>query len=176
MKNIFKVLSIIAMVALIAFSFVSCEDEDPGNDGVQKSLVITGIPTDTLNTSATATTDVKGKQLTVALCNQKGGATGKGKGDFELYAFNQITIPGTSPGATGATIEIALISATTKVQFTGTGQYYVLLYFDTSDTPTDLSDDITYSYTAQAGGTVPLTINITEDKTTLEFNKFTILQ
>ena len=173
MKNIKKLFGIIALVSVIAVSFAACDLEDPGNDDVQKSLVITGIPVTALPTTATAsptTTDVTGKKITVALCNQKGGTTGKGKGDFLLYAYNQVTL-----GATGS-VDIALISNTTKEQFTGTGKYYVLLYFDIYDTSATVEDDITYSYTAQVGGSVPLTYDIQEAKTTIEFNKFALLQ
>jgi hypothetical protein len=176
MKNTFKVLSAFVMVALIAFSFVSCGDpEDPGNDDVQKSLVITGIPVSALPTGSSATTaDVKGKKITIALCNKKGAVTGNGngKGDFELYALQQITIPTTSNG----TIEVALISATTNNQFTGTGKYYILLWFDTPGTPSNMDDDIAYGYTGQVGGSIAVTYNITDAETTIPFAQFAILQ
>jgi len=172
MKNIKKIFGIIALVSVIALSFAACDlddGKDPGNDDVQKTLVISGIPLTAVPTGGTpATVDISGKKITAALCNKK--ASGAGKGQFELYAWNQVTAPAT--GTTGKA-EIPLVSKTTGVQFTGTGPYYILLWFDYKNTPNDLDDDVTYVYTVTAGGSA-LPYSITEATTTIEFSKFTI--
>jgi hypothetical protein len=166
MKNIKKLFGIIALVSVIALSFAACDldDKDPGDDGVQKTLVITDIPITALPTTAAATptANITNKTITVALCNQKGGATGKGKGDFELYAFNSTTV-------TSGTVTIPLVSYTTSKLFTGTGNYYILLWFDTAGTST-LDDDVAYGYTK--GGAINVEYNITKDTTSISFSQF----
>lgn len=170
MKNIFKTFSVIVMVALIAFAFTACQEpeEDPGNDNVQKTLVITNIPVTALPTTAnsTSTSDITGKQITVALCNKKGG-NGANKNDYELYAYNTQTA-----NATG-TVTIPLISRITGDRFTGTGPYFILLWFDINNTTTGenaLNDDIAYVYTEGAGTIV--TYPITGATSSIGFDQF----
>jgi len=117
MKNIFKTFSIIAVVALVAFSFTACSDEDPGSDGVNKTLVITGINAETGLITA--------------------GITDGGTSKTSLVAYSQV------PYATDVTIP--LLSAKNRGDYyTGTGSYYILIIFDgptTADT-----DDVAYIY------------------------------
>jgi len=143
MKNL-KLFGIIAIVALIGFTMTACE-EDVGNNGVQKTLVITGI------------TGLSGN-ITVAIANKKGN-------DFDLVAYNKVAYP-----ANGADVTIPLISyVKAGEQFTGTGNFYILLYFDTNNTGT-LTNNKTYGYAG--GGLIPLTYSLTEAKTILAFSLF----
>jgi hypothetical protein len=167
MKNIFKVFSIIAITALIAFSFTACEEEtDPGDDSVDKFMKITGIPITALPIDANTpvgTQDITGKQVTIAICNNSKDKNKKD--DFDLYAYGQATAKDT--------ITIPLISATTDKQFTGTGKFYVILYFDTDDTKSNLKNDVTYAYAG--GGIIALEYNITDATSSISFDKFTLL-
>jgi hypothetical protein len=153
MKNAFKLLSIIAMVAVIALSMLACE-LDPGDDKVEKTLVITDIP-DTVDTNVT----LKGKQITVAICNKNKS------GEFEIYALNQVT--------SQATVRIPLLSGNEKKMgeaFTGTGKFYILLYFDVNDTKDNLKDDTTYAYAG--GANLASEYNIQDATSTISFDLF----
>jgi len=158
MKNIFKVFSIIAMSALIAVSFTACQDDqDPGDDGVQKTLVITDIPA-TLDSKPT-----NGKQMTVAI-----GAINK-QNKLDIVALDQLDI-------TGTTVTSKLVSGNEKKKggaFTGTGDFYIFLFIDFNGTTTgdnQLDDDIIYSY--GAGSKIDKQTSITTATTTIGFDQF----
>jgi len=157
MKNIFKVFSIIAITALIAFSFTACsedEDTDLGDDGVDKLFQITEIPITALPTGE-GNKNITNKLITIAICNRS---------FKELYAYGQTRV-------TSTIITVPLLSEKTGKQYTGTGRVYVVLYFDTNGTNT-LDDDIAYVYTG--GGTLPIEYAITTGTSSLSFNKFTL--
>jgi len=142
MKNIYKLFGIIALVTVVMFSFAACE-EDPGDDGVPKSLVITGI-------------DKGSGAITVGICDAPDKKNPKGV----IHAFSKVPY--------GANITVPLISAVTNVQFTGTGNFYILMIFD-GETSSD-SDDITYVYSQ--GSLVPLPFALTEGSSTIPFSQF----
>ena len=154
MKNTFKLFAIIAITAVIVFSTGACK-LDPGDDGVAKTLVITGIP----ETDGGVT--LLGKQITVAICDNSK------KGDPKIVALNQAT--------SAASVTIPLLSGNEHKKggsFTGTGDFYIFLFFDVSNTPGNLSDDTAYIY--GGGGNNPYPYNISKGAatSTLEFSKF----
>jgi hypothetical protein len=147
MKNKFKLFSIIAMVAVIGLSMTAC-DLDPGDDGVPKTLVITGIPTNLQN-----------KQITVAICDSDN------KGEPKIVALDQIT--------SASTVTSQLLSGNENKKggnFTGTGDFYILLFFDVNNTPSNLKDDTTYAYTA--GSNITKKYNIKDSISTIQFSQF----
>jgi hypothetical protein len=146
MKNTLKLFSIIAMLAVIAFSMTAC-NEDPGNDGVSKSLVITGITTEDTT-------------LTVGIAE----VSKKGKSD--LLAYGQVVPPFTN------SVKIPLTSYKKGAgePYTGTGLYFIILVFEG---PTaDSEDDITYTYTGSTNSTTPAKYDIQDATTTLPFDEF----
>jgi len=145
MKNIFKFPVLIAIAAVIAFSMSAC-NQDPGNDDVPKSLVITGI---------TGTDVPSNGKVAVGI------AEVSGKGKSNLVAYSEVNV--------SSTVDIPLISAKRQgEQYTGTGKYYIILVFDNNTE--DTSDDVNFVYSN--GTTTALMYNITEAVTTLEFSKF----
>jgi len=151
MKNTFKLLSVIAMVALIGFSFIACDLEDPGNDNVDKILKINGIPS-----------SFNGKQITVAITdNDK-------KGDPKIVALAQVD--------SKENVTAPLFSGNENKRgeaFTGTGKFYILLFFDVNNTKSNLKDDDTYAYTMS--GNIPYKYEITEETTTLNWSDFKLI-
>jgi len=145
MKNTYKFLSVIAVIAIIGLSMSACE-VDAGDDGVKKSLRITGITgTDVPTTGNVAV----------------GIADIKAKGKSNLVAYSEVSV--------SSTVDIPLISAKRQgEQYTGTGEYYIILVFD-NGTDTD-SDDVNYVYSN--GTTSALKYNITQEVTTIAFDKF----
>jgi len=162
MKNIFKVFSIIAMVALIAFSFTACEEpEDPGDDGVQKTLVITNVPATT-----TAGDVIAGKQVTIAIY----GVDNKSKGN--IVALDQLNIPANTTAPT--TLTSYLVSGNEKKNgsaFTGTGDFYIFLLIDVPGTPADLDDDVAYAY-GGGSSTLAKKVPISNASTSVDFTQF----
>jgi hypothetical protein len=155
MKNAFKFFGTIVMVTVIAFSMTACS-MDPGDDGVPKTLVITGIP-DTDGTGANAVT-LKGKTLTVAICDSDR------RGNPQIVALDQTT--------SQSTVTSLLLSGNENKKggsFTGTGEYYIFLFFDVSN-PSSLTDDLTYVYSA--GSQIARKYSIKADKSTIDFNQF----
>jgi hypothetical protein len=155
MKNAFKLLSIIAMVAVIGFSMLACDLGDPGDDKVAKFLVITDIPDKVDNDTVT----LKDKQITVAICSNSK------KDGIEIVALNQAN--------SKDTVKIPLLSGNESKQgepFTGTGEFYIFLFFDVKDTTKDIKDDTTYAY--GGGGNLATKYNIQNETTTLSFSDF----
>jgi hypothetical protein len=152
MKNTFKIFGIIAMVALIGLSFTACDEEDEGDDGVQKSLVITGFPN-----------ELVGRFITIAICDQKDSKP-------VIKAFNQTTVK--------ASTTVPLFSGNEKKKgeaYTGTGKAYIYLFIDKNvqnPTKNDLEDDDIYAYAAVEDGQLPFQYDIQEEKTTIPFNMF----
>jgi hypothetical protein len=150
MKNTYKLLSIIAMVAVIALSMTACDLEDPGDDKVQKILTITGIP-ETFN----------GKQITVAICDSDK------KGEPKIVALDQLN--------SKSTVTSHLMSGNENKKgdyFTGTGSFYIFLWFDVPNTKDDLNDDTCYAYTA--GSNIVKKYTIKDEESTIPFSDFTI--
>jgi len=106
----------------------------PGDDGVPKTLVITDI------------TGVSG-QITAGVIPNQGQAS-------MVVAINQVAF---SP-----TVTIPLISTNPDRPFTGTGSFYIYLFFDVHNTPDNLEDDTIYYYVT----------NLTEATTVIPFNSF----
>ena len=153
MKNMFKFFSIVAMVALVAFSFVSCED--PGNDDVPKTLVITGVP------GTLEGTGITGKTITVAICDNSSSTN-------SIVALNQVSYVNT-------TVTIPLLSGNKNKKggdFTGTGKFYIMLLIDIPGTKDNLDDDTIYAYTGAVGGQVPKQYDIQDATTTLTWDNF----
>lgn len=156
MKDKFKVFGIIATVAVIAFSMAACE-LDPGDDGVAKTLVITGIPDNEPVTNAV----LKDKQITVAICDSSN------KGAPKIVALNQAN--------SASPVTIPLLSGNENKKggsYTGTGDYYIFLFFDTSSTPNDFSDDITYVYGGGGKNPVKYAIKKGVETSTIDWSKF----
>jgi len=150
MKNACKLLGVIAITAVLVFLTVACE-MDPGDDKVAKTLIITDIP-DNADTAF-------GKQITVAICN-----TNK-KGEPDIVALNQVT--------SASSVTIPLLSGNEKKKggdFTGTGKFYIFLFFDVNNTQSDLKDDVAYAY--GGGGNIPKTFDLLEAKSTISWNMF----
>jgi len=150
MKNTFKLFGIIAITAVIAFSMTACDLGDPGDDGIAKTLVITNIP---------STYD--GKQITVAIANNNK------KGDPNIVALNQVN--------SKSNVEIPLLSGNEKKKgekYTGTGSYYIFLFFDVPGTKDNLNDDITFFYTGSSSGVNAMKYDIKDAKSTISFNLF----
>jgi len=126
MKNTYKLLSIIAMVAVIALSMTACGD--PGDDGVPKKIQITGLP-------VSGTGSLQGKVITIGIADSKGGKT-------SVYAVGQGTVSNST-----FLISLASNASGKKGQpFTGTGLVYIYAFVDVSN-PDSLDDDDTYIYT-----------------------------
>jgi len=155
MKNIFKLFTIIAITAVIAFSMLSC-DLDPGDDGVAKTLEITSIP-------ITGTDSLKEKLITVAFCDlDKNNKP-------VIRAFNQATV-------STATVSLPLFSAKDNKKgeaFTGTGDYYIFIFVDVNNTNDNFNDDTTYYYTGGGQGAYKYNIKKGDAKISLEWSKFT---
>jgi len=153
MKNTYKLLSIIAMVAVIAFTFTGCGDlDDPDSDGIPKTLIITGVPG-----------DLNGKQLTVALCKLDKN------NEPVINALNQVN--GSS------SVSVPLLSGNEHKKggnFTGTGDYYVFIFVDTNNTPDNIKNDDTYFYTGSSTGINPANYTIIKGQSsfTIAFNLF----
>jgi len=148
MKNAFKTFGIIAILAVMAFSMTSCE-MDPGDDGVKKSLQITEIP-------STGTNAVTG-QLTVTICDKPK------QQKWEIYALGQATPRNNS-------VTVPLISATTKEQFTGTGDFYIVIFEGyNSDTGSYTS---AYVYTGGGDLAVKYEIKKGVETSTVSWDKF----
>jgi len=150
MKNTYKLLSIIAMIAVIALSMTACDLGDPGDDGIPKYLIITGISNDLI-----------GKQITVAICDSDK------KGDPKIVALDQIT--------SAATVTSQLVSGNENKKggnFTGTGDFYILLFFDVNNTKDNLKDDTCYAYTA--GSALTKKYNIKNAQSTIAFSQFAL--
>jgi hypothetical protein len=122
MKNTFKLFSIIAMLAVIAFSMTACEEADPGDDGVKKFMTINSIP-------GTIT-----KDITVGICTQD-----KNK-KLQMYA-------GGSATPANGSVTVPLISTTTGNQFTGTGDYYIAIYVNYKKNGETVTYDSWHYYT-----------------------------
>jgi len=153
MKNIFKFPVLIAIAAVIAFSMSAC-NQDPGDDKVPKTLVITDIP----DTDSDGN-QLKGKQITAALCRNSN------KSSIEINALNQAD--------SSATVTIPLLSGNQNKKggnFTGTGEYYIFLFFDVTDTKSDINDDVAYAY--GGGGNNPVLYTITDRTTTISWSEF----
>jgi hypothetical protein len=114
--------------------------------GVQKTLSITGI------------SGVSG-QITVALVQMSNN-------NLNIVALNQVDFR--------SSVTVPLITGNNGVPFTGSGSFYIYLFFDVNNTPDILVDDTIYFYTG--GGESPITYNITTAMTTIEFNKFRLQQ
>jgi hypothetical protein len=166
MKNIFKVFSIIAIFALIAFSFTACDlDEDPGNDDVPKTLVITDIPA---NDNGSA---LSGKQITVAIYNVSN------KDEVNIVAYDQLSIVFTPSTAATTTVTSQLASGNPKKKgktFTGTGDFFIYLFIDLNNPATldNLNDDAAYYFTGTANGSTIRQKTISEATTTIAWNQF----
>jgi len=162
MKNIFKVFGIITVVALVAFSFTACADpEDPGDDAIPKTLVITGVPA----TTAESVT-IAGHQITVAIYNVDN------KAKTNIVALDQLTVSSTATAP--ITVTSQLVSGNEKkngAAFTGTGSFYVYLLIDTN-TPSNLDDDIGYYYRGTGGSTLAKQLSITSATTTVDWSEF----
>jgi hypothetical protein len=105
MKNTFNLLSIIAIVAVIALSMTACGD--PGDDGVPKSIRITGITGEASNSKITA------------------GISDGGTTKAALKAYSQVDY--------SANPTIPLFSNASGKQgdpFTGTGLFYIVIIFE----------------------------------------------
>jgi len=149
MKNVFKLFSIIAMVAVIGFSMTAC-DMDPGNDDVPKSLKITGITGDGVPTSGKVA-------VGIADISKKGKAN--------LVAYSEVAVK--------ETVDIPLISAKRQGEYyTGTGDYYIILIFDNGTADND-NDDANYVYSN--GTSTALKYKISQEVTTISFDKFIAL-
>jgi hypothetical protein len=150
MKNIKKLLGIIALVSIIALSFASCDMDDPGNDDVPKTLVITDI------TGESGT-------IMVALCENAQDLAGS------IKAYNEAAYP----VAPNTSVTIPLISGNKNKKggvYTGTDPMYILIIFSDKGAG---QEDTMYYYTGQignAGGA--LKYPTTEATTTLSFTKF----
>jgi len=146
MKNTFKVLSLIAMVAIIGLTMTACGD--PGDDGVAKKIQITGV--DSLN----------GKRVTIGVADTKGGKTtvrAVGQGDVTKSTFT-ISLKSNAAGKQGE-------------NYTGTAEVYIYAFVDVSD-PTSLDDDLTYIYTGDGDDSSGQKIATTEATTTLAWADF----
>jgi len=132
----------------------ACEETDPGDDKVPKTLVITGINKEEGNiTVGVAYNDPKKK-------------TGSGKNSFDIIAVNKVSYPTNAEKS----VTIPLLSTTTNAQFTGTGNFYIILIFE-GPTTAD-SDDANYSYAGAEGGLVTSTYNLTQATSTIPFTHF----
>jgi hypothetical protein len=148
--------SIIAMIAVIALCMTACDLEDPGNDDVPKTLVITGIGTQETSVLTVGIADVS--------------TSGK-KTKTDLLAYGQVQALGTPPSY-GDSVEIPLASNTTGgLPYTGTGSYYIILIFDGPNSSIT-TDDITYMYTGSTSSTLITKLSITQAVTTVPFNYF----
>jgi len=147
-----KLVFIAVLTILLAFNFISCgedEDADDGDDGVPKTLVITGISGD----------EFMG-DVYVALCPDFNT-------DSSFVAFNGVKL------SSGSTLTIPLMSNKREgEQYTGTGSYYIILIFE--GPTTDNGDDIDYIYSA--GAEMPLKYNFKDAKTTIAFDQFKKLE
>ena len=155
MKNTFKLFGIIAMTAVIVLSMAACGDL--GDDKVDKYLVITGIPD---NDPTDSSVLLKGKLITVAICDNNQ------RGDFKMIALNQSNF--------AKDVKIPLLSGNEQKKgeaYTGTGKYFVYLFFDLND-PDKLDDDYVYAYTGSATGRTQYRVEIIEPTTTLDFSTF----
>jgi hypothetical protein len=114
MKNTVKLMGIIAVVAVIGFSFTACgEQEEFDRDGVAKTITITGIPV----TGAGNFLD-------------KFGYTGLG-----TLGGNVPTVSLPKKITSSGTLELPLIDAESKKPFDGTGTFIVIFVInETSDT------------------------------------------
>ena len=155
-KNFFKLFGIIAVIAIVGLSMISCKDDT--DDGVQKTLVITDIPVTYLN-----------QDVMVALCSDINDLTNS------LTAFNSVNLKSGT-----ATIPLVFYNEPSK-QWTGIGDYYILMFFSgpdgkfySSQNPSDGTDDVDLIYTA--GGATSLKYTIKDDTTTIAYDKFMILQ
>jgi len=148
MKNTIKLLSIIAVVAMIALSVSAC---DAGFDNVQKTIKITDIDTTKYNNRGMTVAVAKGK-----VNKQKVDAWGQGK-------------------ITSSSCEFPLISKTTGEQWKGSGNLYVYIFIEkTSANPSqDLNDVVAFGFTQTEDGTMLMPANIGHDSLiTLSFKCF----
>jgi len=118
---------------------------------VDKILKINGIPS-----------SFNGKQITVAITdNDK-------KGDPKIVALAQVD--------SKENVTAPLFSGNENKRgeaFTGTGKFYILLFFDVNNTKSNLKDDDTYAYTMS--GNIPYKYEITEETTTLNWSDFKLI-
>jgi hypothetical protein len=152
MKNTFKLFGLIAILAVIGVSMTACPAVDEGDDGIPKTLIITGIGTTQTTTLTVGIADVDTK-----------------KKKTELVAYNQVS---PQSGTFGDSVTIPLLSYVKGdgEPYTGTGDYFIVLIFDGPTTGDN--DDITYMYTGTVGGTQPSKCSITKPTTTVAFNQF----
>jgi hypothetical protein len=108
MKNIVKLIVIIAVVAVIGLSFAACpneEEADLGDNGVQKTLVITGV---TSSLSGDVLVSVSSTATPAASMQAVGSGT-----------------------VSGGNISFPLRKASNEsVRWTGTGDLYIVLVFE----------------------------------------------
>jgi len=133
MKNTFKLIGIIAMVALIGFSMVSCSDDEAGGGGAKWDGVWKGSYDDTdddMNVikSQPVTITIKGDDITIEMEGAKD--TGKkGATEEKSYGFScDITLDGVDGDAGSLTINddgdklTALLSkGNVKIALVGSG-------------------------------------------------------
>ncbi|WP_461255235.1 hypothetical protein [Treponema sp. R80B11-R83G3] len=144
MKNTYKLLTIIAIVAMIALSMTACALEDEGSDGIPKSLVISGIPTTYAGKVVVGIADVSKK------------------GKANLKAYSEVNV--------STTVNIPLISAIKDGEpYTGTGSSFIILIFN-MNTPNDDTDDVNFAYSG--GTTQSIKFNIQDPISNFTFNQF----
>jgi len=108
MKNVFKFLGIIALVAVIGFSMAACDNsgDDNGEGGNEKSIKITGLG------------DYYGSSYQLGLATSVNRLF-----DEDLVAFAEGTIR-------SGTQTAPLLDYNTGRPWTGSGSYYVGVYLD----------------------------------------------
>jgi len=148
MKNTIKVLSIIAVLAVVALSMTAC---DPGFDNVEKSIKITDLPISGANS-------FMNKQLIVAIAEDK---------DIEkLKAWGIGTV-------SKADFTITLESTTVKNDyFKGTGKFFIYLFLDRNGTNSNLKDDEIYVYVGPYDDVTGNKYNLTEEQSVIAFDQF----
>jgi len=119
MKNTFKLFCVITTVAVIVFSMAACQVEKDGNDGMPKAfLYITGLPV--------------GEDVKVYLC------TNTADWEASKVAYSEVIHIEKSEDS------IPLYSEKKEDFFTGTGSYYIFLFFNGTDP--DSSSHYHYTY------------------------------
>jgi hypothetical protein len=113
MKNLYKVLGIIALIAVIGFSAVSCKDKEDGEDegkvsGGAKSITITGLPSGTHY------------EIEIEIFSDDDDYIAWGEEDEEF---------------SGSSFTVPLYDANSEFEkpWTGSGSYYIWLELDEED-------------------------------------------
>jgi len=151
MKNTIKLLSIIAMLAVITFSMTACGD--PGSDGVPKYFEITGIP-------VSGGTNLTGKYITI-------GISGVKAGQAKIFAVGQGII-------NGATFKILLRSNADDKKgqpYDGTGPVDVYMFVDGDGLLTPGNYDV-YIYSGGGNDVNGVPYDIQDETSTLRWADF----